>query len=86
MIQLSEFFQYSFVLILKRKCLVGASRVRCGRVVLLQLVSIHDAAVGVTNLDVMLLWKEVPLWHQSDNGCTSIYCAWLPPERNIEEK
>ena len=29
MIQLSEFFQYSFVLILKRKCLVGASRVRC---------------------------------------------------------
>ena len=30
MIQLSEFFQYSFVLILKRKCLVGASRVRCG--------------------------------------------------------
>ena len=30
MIQLSEFFQYSFVLILKRKCLVGASRVRRG--------------------------------------------------------
>ena len=30
MIQLSEFFQYSFLLILKRKCLVGASRVRCG--------------------------------------------------------
>ena len=29
MIQLSEFFQYSFVLILKRKCLVGASQVRC---------------------------------------------------------
>ena len=28
MIQLSEFFQYSFVLILKRKCLVGACRVR----------------------------------------------------------
>ena len=60
MIQLSEFFQYSFVLILKRKCLVGASRVRCGegfvgRVVLLQLLSIHDGAVGVTNLVVMLL-------------------------------
>ena len=30
MIQLSEFFQYSSVLILKRKCLVGASRFRCG--------------------------------------------------------
>ena len=30
MIQLSEFFQYSFVLILKRKCLVGASRIRSG--------------------------------------------------------
>ena len=30
MIQLSEFFQYSFVFILKRKCLVGASRVCCG--------------------------------------------------------
>ena len=30
MIQLFEFFQYSFVFILKRKCLVGASRVRCG--------------------------------------------------------
>ena len=30
MIQLSEFFQYSFVLIPKRKCLLGASRVRCG--------------------------------------------------------
>ena len=30
MIQLFEFFQYSFVLILKRKCLVGASRVRFG--------------------------------------------------------
>ena len=30
MIQLSEFFQYSFVLILKRKCLVRASRVRSG--------------------------------------------------------
>ena len=30
MIQLSEFFQYSFVLILKRKCLVGFSRVRFG--------------------------------------------------------
>ena len=29
MIQLSEFFQYSFVLILKWKCLVGGSRVRC---------------------------------------------------------
>ena len=29
MIQLSEVFQYSFVLILKRKGLVGASRVRC---------------------------------------------------------
>ena len=28
MIQLSDFFEYSFVLILKRKCLVGASRVR----------------------------------------------------------
>ena len=27
-----------------------------GRVVLLQLLSIHDGAVGVTNLDVMLLW------------------------------
>ena len=31
MLQLSEFFWYSFVLILKRKCLVGASRVRCGK-------------------------------------------------------
>ena len=30
MIQLSEFFPYSSVLILKRKCLVRASRVRCG--------------------------------------------------------
>ena len=30
MIQSSEFFQYSFVLILKRKCLVLASRVRSG--------------------------------------------------------
>ena len=30
MIHLSEFFQYSFVLILKRKCLVEASRVRSG--------------------------------------------------------
>ena len=30
MIQLSEFFQYSFVLILKRKCLVRASRARSG--------------------------------------------------------
>ena len=30
MIQLSEFFQYSFELILKRKCLVRASRVRSG--------------------------------------------------------
>ena len=30
MIQLSEFFQYSFVLILKRKCLGRASRVLSG--------------------------------------------------------
>ena len=30
MIQLSEFFQYSFVLILKWKCLVGSSQVWCG--------------------------------------------------------
>ena len=30
MIQLSESFQYSFVLLLKRKCLVRASRVRSG--------------------------------------------------------
>ena len=30
MIQLSEFIQYSFVLILKRKCLVGAGHVCCG--------------------------------------------------------
>ena len=30
MIQLSEFFQYSFVLILQRKCLVRASRVPSG--------------------------------------------------------
>ena len=56
MIQLSEIFQYSFALILKRKCLVGASRSAAGRVVLLQLLSIHGGAVGVTNLDVMLLW------------------------------
>ena len=60
MIQLSELFQYSFLLILKRKCLVGASRCESavGRVVdiLLQLLSIHDGAVGVTNLGVMLLY------------------------------
>ena len=61
MIQLSEFFQYSFVLIRKRKCLVGVSRVRCGRVVLLQLLFIHDGAVGITNLDVMLLCTWVSL-------------------------
>ena len=30
MIQLSELFQHSFVLILKRKCLIGAGGVRCG--------------------------------------------------------
>ena len=87
MIQLSEFFQYSFVLILKRKCLVRACRVRSGesgtpstiiytrwssrryelgcdtpvlRVVLLQLLSIRDRAVGVTNLGVVLLWEIPP--------------------------
>ena len=27
-----------------------------GRVVLLQLLSVHDGAVDVTNLDVVLLW------------------------------
>ena len=60
MIQLSEFSQYSITLILKWKCLVGASRVCCGRVVLLQLLYIHDGAVGVTNLGVMLLWDRQP--------------------------
>ena len=30
------------------------------RVVLLQLLSIHDRAVGVTNLGVMLLWSQLP--------------------------
>ena len=29
-IQLSDFFQYSMVLIPNRKCLVGGSRIRCG--------------------------------------------------------
>ena len=60
MIQLSEFSQYSITLILKWKCLVGASRVCCGRVVLLQLLYIHDGAVGVMNLGVKLLWDRQP--------------------------
>ena len=49
MIQLPEFFQYSFVPIdiLKRKCLVGASRVRFGES---GTPSIHDGAVGISNL------------------------------------
>ena len=29
-----------------------------GRVVLLQILSIHDGAVGVTDLGVMLLWIQ----------------------------
>ena len=59
MIQLSEFFQYSFVLIRKRKCPIGASRDRCGESGTAQLLSIHDRAVGVTNLGVTLLWSGV---------------------------
>ena len=39
-----------------------------GRVVLLQLLYIHDGAVGVTNLDVMLLWlSQTSLqWHHNE--------------------
>ena len=59
MIQLSEFFQYSFVLLLKRKCLVELTESAWGRVVLLQLLSIHGGAVGVTDLGVMLLWSGI---------------------------
>ena len=51
MIQLSEFFQYSFVLILKRKCLVGTSRVRCGEsgtpsTIIYRPLSIRNGAVS----------------------------------------
>ena len=56
MIQLSEFFQYSFMLILNGSVWLELAKSAARRVVLLQLLSIHDRAVGVTNLDVMLLW------------------------------
>ena len=52
MIQLSEFFQYSFW---NGSVWFEPAESAVGRVVLLQLLSIHDGAVGVTNLDVMLL-------------------------------
>ena len=61
MIQLSEFFQYSFVLILNGSVWLELAESAVGRVVLLQLLSIHDGAVGVTNLGVMLLWSCGPV-------------------------
>ena len=59
MIQLSEFFQYSFVLILKRKCLVGASRVRCRESGTPSTIIYTRSSSRLTNLDVMLLCFDV---------------------------
>ena len=42
------------------------------RVVLLQLLSIHDGAVGVTNLDVLLLWFTLS---SADQGPTARFRA-----------
>ena len=61
MIQLSEFFQYSFLLILKRKCLVGASRVRCGE-------------SGTPSTIIYTRWssRRYELWCDAPVGVTSI--------------
>ena len=74
MIQLSEFFQYSFVLILKLKCLVGASRVRCGEsgTPSLHVLSIRNGAVDVTNLCVMLLWVGQTRFYRTPNNINRI--------------
>ena len=47
--------------------LAGSAAVR---VILLQVVSIHDGAVGVKNLSVMLLWNKA-VWTSYE-----IYCIW----------
>ena len=48
------------------------------RVVLLQLLSIHNRAVGVTNLGVMLLWEGQ--WISADTNltlCGLVIASWL---------
>ena len=80
MIQLSEFFQYSFVLILKRKCLVRASRVRCwesgtpSTIIYTQWSSRRyelgcDAPMHQTNVHMYLYgsWSNLGHTHQHQN-------------------
>ena len=42
--------------------------------VLLQLLSIHDGAIGVTNLGVILLWYELPF----SNDCVTVLNVGMP--------
>ena len=56
MIQLSDFFRHSLVLILKRKCLLGAGRISCAESgTPSTMISVRDAAVGIMDLGVMIL-------------------------------
>ena len=63
MIQLSESFQYSFVLLLKRKCLARASRVRSG-----------ESGTPSTIIYVTLRWNS----RRYELGCDTPVCLATP--------
>ena len=53
-----HFMHWSFVLILKRNCLVGASRVRCGESGTPSTIIYTRWTVGIMDFGVMLLWSR----------------------------
>ena len=61
MIQLSDFFNTHSCSFWNGSVWLEPAESAAGRVVLLQLLSIHDGAVGVTNLGVMLLCERAPV-------------------------
>ena len=85
------FFRYSLVLILKRKRLPGADQSAVVRVVLLQLISIDDGAVGVTDLDAKLPWPTSihlsmsPIHRQAISWTSGEFLSIGPSGTNFNE-
>ena len=93
MIHLSEFFQYSFELILKRKCLVGASRVRSGEsgtpstIIYTRWSSRHyelgcDAPVALSKLRLYLANHRAGYF--SNLACDWLSIVWAYSEQETE--
>ena len=78
-IQLSDIFQISLVLFPQWKCLLRVAKTGARRVLLLQLLSIHDEVVGIRDLDVMLLWPQTASssWNVETMLLTHLHCKKL---------